>query len=135
MGIADANPDLQRLWILIESIEVVLARRLDGNLLKADSENGKLHGSSADLKVDYKVFVPRSHDGANFDAKSINGEKLVTAINAKVEAAGMNVKVKSAANSVVAVEDVGAPADHLSGSIRMTGSTWLALCAWLIALA
>merc|ERR1712087_306214 len=83
--IADANPDLQHHWILIESIEVVLARRLNGNLRK----------SSADLKVDYKVFVPRSHSGAGFEAESMKGDKLVAAINAKAKAAGMNVKVKS----------------------------------------
>jgi len=128
--IADANPDLQRGWILIESIEVVLARRLNGNLRDAGLEN--LAKSSADLKVTYKVFVPRSHSG---EVKSIDGEELVAAINAKAEAAGMSVRVKSASNSIVAVEPVGPPGENLSGSVRMMGSTLLAFCAGLFALA
>jgi len=132
--IADANPDLQRHWILIESIEVVLARRLNGNLRDTDLESNNLHKSSADLKVDYKVFVPRSHSGAGFEAESMKGDKLVAAINAKAKAAGMNVKVKSATNSVLGVEAVGS-GEQLSGTMRVMGSLFLIFGAWLFALA
>merc|ERR1712232_845011 len=130
--IADANPDLQRRWILIESIEVVLARRLNGNLRDADLDNGNLQKSSADLKVAYKVFVPLSHSGAGFEAESMKGDKLVAAINAKTKAVGMNVKVKSATNSVVSVE-APATGEKLSGSMRIKGSAFLVLGAWLFA--
>jgi len=131
--IADANPELQRLWILIESIEVIQARRLSGNLRDTKLDNGELNKQSADLKVDYKVFVPRSHSGASFHSESLTGEKLVAAINAKAKAAGMVVRVKAATNSVVAVDVVGVADESLSGSVRVAGSTFLVLCAGLIA--
>jgi len=131
--IADANPSLQRHWILIESIEVVLARRLNGNLRDTDLENN-LRKSPADLKVEYKVFVPLSHSGSGFEAESLNGNGFVAAINTKAEAAGMSVKVKSATSSVVSVEEVGSDKE-LSGSMRVMGSAFLVFSAWLCALA
>merc|ERR1711976_1077710 len=119
-------------WILIERIEVVLARRLNDNLRDTDLENNNLRKPSADLKVDYKVFVPRSHSGAGFEAESLTGDKLVTAVNAKAKAAGMNVKVKSATNSVLGVEAVGS-SEQLSGTVRAIGSLFLVFGAWIFA--
>jgi len=119
--LADANPGLEKSWILIESIEVVSARRLDGNLRRLTQP------PQSELKVDYRVFIPLSRTDVSFDASSVDGQGLVDAINMKAQAAGMNVTVSSASHTIVAVETVGQPAESPSGSVRTGGSTFIGL--------
>jgi len=114
--IADANPEIKPPWILIQSIEVLSARRLKSNL----------RHTATDVKVDYKVFIPESHTATSFEATSIDGNDLVAAINLKVQATGMDIRATSANNKVILVEVVGTPSG-INGGVHMIGSTSFAI--------
>lgn len=127
--IADANPALNRSWIHVSNIEV-LSRRL-----KLETS---LRQPATSLKIDYKVFIPRGHSAASFDPESLEGDKLLGAINTKAEAMGMTgVRVTAATNSVLNVETVTTlpptSLEYENGSVSSMKGTVLAIVAASVA--